>query len=474
MKENLNLQAKIGKEYVKISSIQKEINKFQNQSDIIQSRIESTTTRLLAANRHIKIQSDVALAGHIKVAQIEKELVELAAERAKHASGTNGYNQLTNDIQAKRVDLVTTEAQLKSILARDDVRQLAMLKYQKHIADGIAQNLEDRLETQRQVNASIDVNNQKLGSLGALLKGISKIPIIGQFIQTEKILDRMEDTMERTGSRWKTFGSGVKGVGLELGRIFSSPIVLGGILVGIFAKLIQGVFEYDKSLTETAKTLAISKDSAQDLYKHFQSVALNANDAFITVLGMGKALNELNNSFGTMVRFSDEQLRSQIELTEKMGIQGEEAMSIQRFSMLNKKSVDDTLKSMIKQNDSVISHRKVIADVAKINGQLVAQYRNSPELLAKAVVEANKLGISLDQAKKAADGLLNFQSSIESELEAELLTGKAINLEKARALALDGQSAEAAKEMLNQVGSFEQYSRLNVLQQRLFVQHLDV
>jgi hypothetical protein len=276
----------------------------------------------------------------------------------------------------------------------------------------------------------------------------------------------MEDTMATTGSKWKTMGAGMKGIGSELSRIFSSSVILGGILVGIISKIIEGVFEYDKNLTDTAKTLSISKDSAQDLYKHFQHVALNANDSFVSVTNMGKALNELNSGFGTMVNFSYKQIESHIDLTKKMGLTADAANDIQRLSLLNKRSTDDTLKSIIKQNDSVISYKKIITDVAKISGQLVAQYKNSPELLSKAVVEANKLGISLEQAKKASDSLLNFQSSIENELEAELLTGKGLNLEKARALALDGKSAEAAKEMLDQVGGFNNYSRLNVIQQQ--------
>jgi hypothetical protein len=80
-------------------------------------------------------------------------------------------------------------------------------------------------------------------------------------------------------------------------------------------------------------------------------------------------------------------------------------------------------------------------------------------------VQSNKLGISLDQAKKAAEGLLNFEESIENELSAELLTGKSLNLERARGLALQGDSAGAAEEMLRQVGSAADFAKMNVIQQ---------
>jgi hypothetical protein len=64
------------------------------------------------------------------------------------------------------------------------------------------------------------------------------------------------------------------------------------------------------------------------------------------------------------------------------------------------------------------------------------------------------------------DKLLDFPGSIESELKAELLTGKALNLEQARYLALMGDSAGAAKELMNNVGGLSEFQKLNVLQQR--------
>ena len=100
-----------------------------------------------------------------------------------------------------------------------------------------------------------------------------------------------------------------------------------------------------------------------------------------------------------------------------------------------------------------------------MSGQLSANYKNDPALIAKAVVQANKLGLTLEGAANASSKLLDFESSIQNELEAELLTGKDLNLEKARLLALNGDAAGAAAEMLGQVGSLSEFQNMNVLQQ---------
>jgi hypothetical protein len=73
--------------------------------------------------------------------------------------------------------------------------------------------------------------------------------------------------------------------------------------------------------------------------------------------------------------------------------------------------------------------------------------------------------MTIQQAQNASKQLLNFEESISAELEAELLTGKDINLEKARYLALQGDSAGAAQELMRNVGSLADFQKLNVIQQ---------
>jgi hypothetical protein len=106
-----------------------------------------------------------------------------------------------------------------------------------------------------------------------------------------------------------------------------------------------------------------------------------------------------------------------------------------------------------------------MADVAKVQGQLRLQYGNSTEQLAKAVVLSKSLGMTFEQANTAAKKLLDFESSISNELEAELLTGKDLNLEEARKLALMGKTAEAQALIMEQVGSAAEFANMNVFAQ---------
>jgi hypothetical protein len=55
-------------------------------------------------------------------------------------------------------------------------------------------------------------------------------------------------------------------------------------------------------------------------------------------------------------------------------------------------------------------------------------FKASPEALTQAVAQARLLGTTLETTKKQAASLLNFETSIENELQAELLTGQQLNL----------------------------------------------
>jgi hypothetical protein len=73
--------------------------------------------------------------------------------------------------------------------------------------------------------------------------------------------------------------------------------------------------------------------------------------------------------------------------------------------------------------------------------------------------------MNLKQVDAIAGSLLDFESSIENELQAELLLGKDINLEKARQAALNNDLATVAKEIANQVGTSAEFAEMNRIQQ---------
>ena len=110
--------------------------------------------------------------------------------------------------------------------------------------------------------------------------------------------------------------------------------------------------------------------------------------------------------------------------------------------------------------------KTVLDEANKLTGQTRVNLESFPGGLTKAVSVAKSLGVEMASIASAAGQLLDFESSIQAELEAELLIGRDLNLERARAAALAGDQTTLMEELVDQAGSLEQLQNMNVLQQQ--------
>jgi hypothetical protein len=186
-----------------------------------------------------------------------------------------------------------------------------------------------------------------------------------------------------------------------------------------------------------------------------------------------EAITQMSEATGYVAEFSQDALETQIMLTKQFGLTGAEAARIYELSVLTGKSSSQVNDEMVgafaatrNQLRVGVPFKATMAAAAKVSGQLAANLQNNPALITKAVVQAAALGTTLEQTASQAEKLLDFSSSIENELKAELLTGKQLNLERARAAALAGDQVTLAQELAKNVGSIEDFQRMNVLQQK--------
>ena len=114
----------------------------------------------------------------------------------------------------------------------------------------------------------------------------------------------------------------------------------------------------------------------------------------------------------------------------------------------------------------------VLKDIASSSKEIAKFIGETPEALFKAAIQANKLGLSLKDITGTARSLLNFQESLNLEIEASILLGRDVNLQKARELALAGDTEALAVEITKQVGSQEEFAKMNVLQKEALAKAL--
>ena len=244
-------------------------------------------------------------------------------------------------------------------------------------------------------------------------------------------------------------------------------------LTGLFKVLIDAGFKFSKISTEIGKNLGYGADNANRTAANLVKVSQDSSNINVTLQNAAEAMNEISTSTGYVAEYSADALETQIMLTKQFGLQAEEAAGIYKLSVLTGKSSKAVNDAMVgafvatrNQLRVGVPFKAAIAEAAKVSGQLAANLQNNPEQIVKAVVQAKALGTTLEQVKGQGEALLNFESSIESELKAELLTGKQLNLERARAAALVGDQVALAEELNKNVGSLEEFQKMNVIQQK--------
>jgi len=263
-----------------------------------------------------------------------------------------------------------------------------------------------------------------------------------------------------------------KTLGQNIKKFFSDNI--GKFIEALsFKELIKFLGESNKQTVELAKTIGGSIDDAADLKFQFTQIAANIDQASISTKNLTESYFQLSKATQATAGFTADQLIAQTELTKLVGLQGEEAASLIKLGILNSKTNEDITGEILdqvvaleKETGIRLDGREILREVAKINGQLAAQYQFNNKLLAEAVVKVKQFGLNLRDAEGIANNLLEFEQSISNELSAELLTGKNLNLERARLLALEGDTAAAAAEVAKQFGSAEEFTNMTVLQQR--------
>jgi len=109
---------------------------------------------------------------------------------------------------------------------------------------------------------------------------------------------------------------------------------------------------------------------------------------------------------------------------------------------------------------------KVIEDMTANSAQIAEYWAGNVESLTAAAIQASKLGLSISNITTAAGKMLDIESSIAAEMEAEVLLGKQLNLDKAREAALMGDSETLMKELVKNAGSLEEFNSMNVIQKQ--------
>lgn len=382
---------------------------------------------------------------------------------------------LGNTIDAASLAAVQDQLVIQEALLRTEVEQLStqarQLLYSQTNTEELRKQLalrERELDIQRELEES-------LGVAGKLTEFLGKIPGVGN--AAKEALSKVTKTLQEARKNGEALPTKLDTLKLLGDELFTSlkkgltdPLVLG---VAVIGTLVKKMFELNNQSVETGRALGYSKTEMTGLTNELNVAAISSGEFLATNVDLLKTLQQTTQQLGVQGDIlGSKNVVGATVLRDQLGLSAEEAINLAANSSIARKSVQDVADQAYEgvnafnlQNKTALDARNILQETANVSKDLGARFAFNTSEIAKAVTEAKNLGLTLNEVSGIADNLLQFESSITAELEAELLTGKDLTLEKARQLALNNDLAGLAKELEAQNISALEYSRMNRLQQ---------
>ena len=273
----------------------------------------------------------------------------------------------------------------------------------------------------------------------------------------------------------KSFNRLVKEEAVERRKILrtkEAQIEAGKQLSQIAEDIKDAIVDTNKVQTSFQKSLGLSVGESLKLTQQLAKSATFSRNANVSFIQSAKATQLINSNLGVGTKLVAKQAEDIGRFALSLGLSEKAQANLANLSIQTGRSVEQLVESQVGVAKSVeaefgtrLNIAEVIDEANKLSGQVRAQLGGNVEELTRAVAVAKELGFELDAIVGTSKALLDFQSNIEAELEAELLTGRQLNLEQARLFALTGDYEGLTREIAANVGDFYEFSKLNVLQQ---------
>ena len=402
-----------------------------------------------------------------KLTEQEKTALSLSRKSAaqgldligKQASGLRSIKEVEGDISRAKA----LQEQLAEQVKNTEGETQRILADSKEIQDEILANAERELIRRKGIENSLGLSGKALGFLNNLLGSNSSL--------TNEILEKTRkrlDEQDKLNDKAAGFNFLLQETGKTLANNISDPLTYVTLLL-----------ENSTAVNKFAKDLGVSDQSALGLRNNMSQVAASTGDVFITSKKVSESFFTMSEALGFVADFSGQTLVTMTNLEKRIGLTANEAANMTALFRLQGNNTEEiadntfaTLANSIKLGNVAVTPKQVFEEIAQTTDSIVVSLGASPIAIGKAIVAAKQLGATLQDIDQIAASTLNFEQSISSELEAELLTGKQLNLERARLLALNNDLEGVAKEITKQGIDFATFSDMNRIQQEAIASSL--
>lgn len=441
----------------KITSIAEDL-KMQEQGikDLSTKQLDDLAEKIKLNKKILDDESEKLLKGTGLSEAAQKEIKTLQ----EFIKEQGGVNKLQGESLSTTLDLVN----MMGTLSDEQKAILSNYVDQGNAINDIEGHIKKVKEEQMEVNKLMGVGGALVDGLDGLMGklGMNSSRFKDAIAESKEKMKATAEEMVATksgASKLTVLMSGLGPLAKGFGAALLDPL-------SIILKIVDAFFKVDKASTDVQRLTGQNADAIA-----------GANMRYATSVDYLETISELTKQTGMNAQniFSPDVIAGAAELKNTMGLAADEAGGLAMIAQTTNGDIDATVSSIVDQtsafnkaNRSAVSQGQVLRDVAKASDGIKASLGGNPALIAKAAASARRLGMELGQVDKIASSLLDFEDSISKEMEAELLIGKDLNLNKARELALNNDLAGLGNELFKNAADINEFGNMNRIQQESY------
>ena len=465
-KEVENQNARYEKQEKILKQINIELDDISRESDTTRGITNDILSDLTKSNVQLKHQKNIASAlNKIAYQTLSTRMGEMDINKKSLENFQQQAGVRRSILQGRQQELKSNQNRNKSqereLNTVNDL--LGRLKSTEEVNDRI-------LKTDQRIESSI-------GNTAGLLKGLDKslqkagfgsLGIASAFAKTKREAQELEFTTGKIQKGTQLLGKFAKNVFDNFKDGLSTTKLLELAILAVYKAMVF----IDSNSGKLAKNLGTSNEKARELVSNFNEMSMQTGNIFINTANLTEAFNQLTGALGVTAVSSAKLLENQVELTKQAGYSVESATQLAKLGAIQGTDSKGVLQNFLGQaealnlqNNTSINSKALAESALKTSKATLLSLRGQGKSLAGAAFEAKKLGLELSQIEGIADSLLNIESSIAAEFEAEVITGKQLNLERARFYALTNNIEGLSKEIAKNVGSTADFAKMNRIEQ---------
>lgn len=422
-----------------IKSLQSEINKIEAAGSVITQeqtkQLKDLKKAIVSNAKELKKVNDTRQQYFADEESSIKSISGIySAFKAKQTSNLNLIASGQDKNVKKSLEILSLNRDIANLSSEDEQQRLLLVGKRDDIMDSLDKRSKSLIASLKQENAIAESLSNLSEAEEASLE------------RQKAAKDALNSSMQAITETAETFVTNLK----------SAEGITGLLLIG-GGKFFGKLSEVNKELGQVGEGLSGAAGSATVLSFAF-------DDAAGTLKSLSAEMGGLEDAtFGA-------QLQTNL-MANNLGISGTEAATLSgSLARLNGGSLETAgnlaagSREFARMNNIPVS--QLMSDVAGATEEFALFGKEGGKNIIEAAGYAAKLGTNMSTISGIADNLLDFENSINKELELGAMLGKNINLDRARSLAMQGDLTGATEETLKALGGVESFNKMDYFQKK--------